>query len=1114
MHEAQGAQGEQRRFETLTQRDLSVLMKSISQSLLAIPHHPNIIPLYDAFLMPGEKKMLHFVFECMEGNLYQLTKSRKGRPLASGLVASIFQQIIRGLHHIHEHGYFHRDMKPENLLITTTGLADYPAYAPFAPRGTAPERDVLVIVKLADFGLARETQSAPPYTEYVSTRWYRAPEILLRARDYSSPVDIWALGTILAELLNLKPLFPGQTEVDQVLYIVEILGNPSSEYGKDERGRLRGGGDWARGLRLAEKVGFEFPKVRSLLMIISFRAWMLTGPLQASPMNFANLFSAKVPAALVDCIQDMMRYEPQARLTTRDCLNHVYYREIAPKLLPLQAKELAIATEPTAQLRQVPRAQLQPIALPDKTMGMDPNAGRRQVPPSHSAMPQSVRPAFGAGTSAHDMARLQQQQQQDQPMAAASPMRTGPTHDTGPVDAPMDAASPKELNDVQWAPAPGSGVRDSTISQISQYPAFPDSASLYAGSHASMQFDDVSLRPPQAYQGEAGSDAQFSTSTVRDVRQYNPQVQRTSAVMPPRRPEEEQWVNRQAQQGLPAQTQDNGSDLADSNASNETLGSRDRRRSKTWGLNISSVFTGNSSGSGPVLKQPTGQQWDPTPAQQLVAEQQPQFLTSQAQQQAAFSSASLPNSAPVQSSSKPLDPKKAKKEAEKKAREAEKAKRTAQEKAARDRARAVMQKRNQILAASNNRDQVEWLDNSLADNDVTRALAQSDKARGKQPSSSMSSYSSTYGGTYGGGPSPASESSGSSLFSPQAPSHQHLAGLSSPGLPRQGMRGGVHGSSAFSRGPGRYREYDDERSLSSFDHDDPRRQSMQSFQTGDSDPGPGGRYVHGNLANMQRQGSASSLNSAPGVIDASGRRLVDYRTSHDNRSVASSLDQQLVQDFGNTTVGDVRQRDPGSVSPGPHHLYGTRTSVSRQSHGSRASSAHRQGSASPLHQTPAPRFHPYSHGPGPSISSTHSGSAHSYQLPPLPQVPIHGGGDGAPGPFPHRPRSVTRRSSQSAHRGISRGSVGSQANDSVQRPLASPTTHLASVNPMFQIPRQQSQGATPSPQPPQLPLPGVTGQAPLLPPFSQLAQSVPMSPDNDATMYGPSGQGQGQGYQR
>jgi len=223
--------------------------------------HPNIIPLYDAFLLPTTRE-LYFVFECMEGNLYQLTKSRKGRPLASGLVASIFYQILSGLNHIHAYGYFHRDMKPENLLITTTGLADYPASSLFAPANTPPEKDVVVVVKLADFGLAREITSKPPYTEYVSTRWYRAPEVLLRSRDYSVPVDMWALGTILVEVLTLKPLFPGDSEVDQVYKICEVLGDPSTEYGTDERGRVKGGGNWARGIKMAKDVGFSFPKVR------------------------------------------------------------------------------------------------------------------------------------------------------------------------------------------------------------------------------------------------------------------------------------------------------------------------------------------------------------------------------------------------------------------------------------------------------------------------------------------------------------------------------------------------------------------------------------------------------------------------------------------------------------------------------------------------------------------------------------------------------------------------------------------------------------------------------------------------------------------------------------
>ncbi|VDN36029.1 unnamed protein product, partial [Cylicostephanus goldi] len=84
-------------------------------------------------------------------------------------------------------------MKPENIMCNGTEL-----------------------VKIADFGLAREVRSKPPYTDYVSTRWYRAPEILLRSTSYNSPIDIWALGCIMAELYMLRPLFPGTSELDQL----------------------------------------------------------------------------------------------------------------------------------------------------------------------------------------------------------------------------------------------------------------------------------------------------------------------------------------------------------------------------------------------------------------------------------------------------------------------------------------------------------------------------------------------------------------------------------------------------------------------------------------------------------------------------------------------------------------------------------------------------------------------------------------------------------------------------------------------------------------------------------------------------------------------------------
>ena len=101
-------------------------------------------------------------------------------------------------------GYFHRDLKPENLLCS------------------GPE-----CVKIADFGLARETRSRPPYTDYVSTRWYRAPEVLLRSTNYNSPIDIWAMGCIMAELYTLRPLFPGSSEIDEIFKICAVLGTPS-----------------------------------------------------------------------------------------------------------------------------------------------------------------------------------------------------------------------------------------------------------------------------------------------------------------------------------------------------------------------------------------------------------------------------------------------------------------------------------------------------------------------------------------------------------------------------------------------------------------------------------------------------------------------------------------------------------------------------------------------------------------------------------------------------------------------------------------------------------------------------------------------------------------------
>ncbi|GMT00542.1 hypothetical protein PENTCL1PPCAC_22716, partial [Pristionchus entomophagus] len=181
-------------------------------------NHPNIIKLREVI---RENDVLFFVFEFMKENLYELMKDRD-RYFPEAIIRNIIYQVLQGLAYMHKNGFFHRDMKPENIMCN------------------GPE-----LVKIADFGLAREIRSKPPFTDYVSTRWYRAPEILLRSTSYNSPIDIWAVGCIMAELYMLRPLFPGTSELDQLFKIVTMMGSPSKD-------------DWAEGYQLGTAMNFRF----------------------------------------------------------------------------------------------------------------------------------------------------------------------------------------------------------------------------------------------------------------------------------------------------------------------------------------------------------------------------------------------------------------------------------------------------------------------------------------------------------------------------------------------------------------------------------------------------------------------------------------------------------------------------------------------------------------------------------------------------------------------------------------------------------------------------------------------------------------------------------------
>jgi serine/threonine protein kinase len=154
-------------------------------------NHENIVKLKEVIRTNND---LYFVFEYCEKTLYEVLKEHNNKMDLDDIKSTLYQ-MLHGLAYIHKNGFFHRDMKLENVLMIDN------------------------MVKIADFGLAREIRSKPPYTDYVSTRWYRAPELLLRSTNYNSPVDIFAAGCIFAELLLGRPLFAGTSEGDQLLKV-------------------------------------------------------------------------------------------------------------------------------------------------------------------------------------------------------------------------------------------------------------------------------------------------------------------------------------------------------------------------------------------------------------------------------------------------------------------------------------------------------------------------------------------------------------------------------------------------------------------------------------------------------------------------------------------------------------------------------------------------------------------------------------------------------------------------------------------------------------------------------------------------------------------------------
>lgn len=231
--------------------------------------HPNIVRLYD--VVHTEQK-LTLVFEFLDQDLKKyLDVCDSGLDIP--ILKSFLYQLLTGVAYCHHHRVLHRDLKPPNLLINREGQ-----------------------LKLADFGLARAFGiPVRSYTHEVVTLWYRAPDILMASRKYSTPVDIWSVGCIFAEMANGRPLFAGTSESDQLDKIFRLLGSPTVN-------------DYPGIVDLPEYSPDLIPKY-------------------APPRHFGALVPT-LDASGVDLLSRMLQYDPAKRITAQKALEHPFFFDL------------------------------------------------------------------------------------------------------------------------------------------------------------------------------------------------------------------------------------------------------------------------------------------------------------------------------------------------------------------------------------------------------------------------------------------------------------------------------------------------------------------------------------------------------------------------------------------------------------------------------------------------------------------------------------------------------------------------------------------------------------------------------------------------------------------
>lgn len=241
------------------------------RELMLLRHikHDNVIALKDV-MMPTHRmsfKDVYLVYELMDTDLHQIIKSSQS--LSNDHCKYFVFQLLRGLKYLHSANILHRDLKPGNLLVNAN-----------------------CDLKICDFGLARTSRGNEQFmTEYVVTRWYRAPELLLCCDNYGTSIDVWSVGCIFAEILGRKPIFPGTECLNQLKLIINVLGTQQE----------------------ADLEFIDSPKARRFIKSIPY----------SRGTHFSGLYPQADPLAL-DLLQKMLVFEPSKRITVTGALQHPY----------------------------------------------------------------------------------------------------------------------------------------------------------------------------------------------------------------------------------------------------------------------------------------------------------------------------------------------------------------------------------------------------------------------------------------------------------------------------------------------------------------------------------------------------------------------------------------------------------------------------------------------------------------------------------------------------------------------------------------------------------------------------------------------------------------------